>query len=59
HSQTSQRWGQNQKLAPSRFIEELPGAELHRDGDDPARDAAMRQERAQARFKAIAELLGG
>ncbi|MDZ4348253.1 MAG: UvrD-helicase domain-containing protein [Xanthomonadaceae bacterium] len=58
HSQTSQRWGQNQKLAPSRFIEELPVAELHRDGEDPARDATLRQERAQARFKAIAELLG-
>ncbi len=56
HSAQAQRWGETLKLAPSRFLAELPAAELHRDGDDPARDAEHRRERGRAQLAAIAAL---
>jgi len=36
----------------------LPAIDLHRDGQDPERDAIHRRERAGAQFSAIAALLG-
>jgi ATP-dependent DNA helicase Rep len=58
HSREAQRWGERQRLAPSRFIDELPAAELQRDGADPVADAQRKAERASAGFAAIRELLG-
>jgi ATP-dependent DNA helicase Rep len=58
HSREAQRWGERQRLAPSRFIDELPAAELQRDGADPVADAQRTPERANAGFAAIRELLG-
>jgi ATP-dependent DNA helicase Rep len=42
---------------PSRFLDELPAAELQRDGADPVADAIHKQERASAGFAAIKALL--
>jgi ATP-dependent DNA helicase Rep len=55
----AQRWGAKLKLAPSRFFDELPAAELQRDGADPVADAARKQERAKAGFASIRALLDG
>jgi ATP-dependent DNA helicase Rep len=57
YSRESKRWGSVETCRPSRFLDELPAAELHRDGDDPERDASHRRDRAGAQFKAIAALL--
>ena len=47
------------RLQPSRFLDELPAAELQRDGADPVADAERKQERATAGFAAIRALLEG
>ena len=52
-----QKWGSKLRLEPSRFLDELPPAELQRDGADPVADAARKQERASAGFAAIQALL--
>jgi ATP-dependent DNA helicase Rep len=57
HAKEAQRWGERQRLSPSRFLDELPAAELQRDGADPVADAARKQERASAGFAAIRALL--
>ncbi len=59
HARQAQRWGEKLRLAPSRFLDELPAAELQRDGADPVADAERKAERASAGFAAIRELLGG
>jgi ATP-dependent DNA helicase Rep len=53
----AQRWGERQRNLPSRFLDELPIAELQRDGADPVADAVHKQERASAGFAAIKALL--
>ena len=53
----AQRWGERQRNLPSRFLDELPLAELQRDGADPVADAVHKQERASAGFAAIRALL--
>ena len=53
----AQRWGERQRNLPSRFLDELPIAELQRDGADPVADAMHKQERANAGFAAIKALL--
>jgi ATP-dependent DNA helicase Rep len=53
----TQRWGERQRNLPSRFLDELPIAELQRDGADPVADAAHKQERASAGFAANRALL--
>ena len=50
------KWGSKLRLEPSRFLEELPAAELQRDGTDPVADAARKKERANAGFAAIQAL---
>ena len=50
YSREAQRWGTKVRLVPSRFFDELPAAELQRDGADPEADAARRAERASAGF---------
>jgi ATP-dependent DNA helicase Rep len=57
HSREAQRWGSKLRLAPSRFLDELPAAELQRDGADPVADAARRDERASVGFAAIKAML--
>ena len=59
HSREAQRWGSKLRLAPSRFLDELPAAELQRDGADPVADAARRKERADVGFAAIKAMLEG
>ncbi len=59
HSRQTQRWGDRISLQPSRFIDELPAAEIQRDGADPVADAARKSERATAGFAAIRALLDG
>jgi len=58
HSREASKWGDKLRLKPSRFFDELPAAEIQRDGADPVADAARKQERAQAGFAAIKALLG-
>ncbi len=57
-SRETRRWGGVESRRPSRFLDELPIADLHRDGDDPEREASASRERTRARFDAIAALLG-
>ncbi|MCJ0826390.1 UvrD-helicase domain-containing protein [Luteimonas sp. 50] len=57
HAREASRWGERLRLSPSRFLDELPAAELQRDGADPVADAARKQERASAGFAAIKALL--
>ena len=57
HSRETQRWGSKIRLQPSRFLDELPAAELQRDGADPVADAERKNERATAGFAAIKALL--
>jgi len=57
YSKHANKWGERLRLKPSRFFDELPAAELHRDGADPVADAARKKERADAGFAAIRALL--
>ena len=57
HAREANRWGSKLRLKPSRFLDELPAAELQRDGADPAADAERKAERASAGFAAIKALL--
>lgn len=57
HAREAQRWGTKLRLTPSRFLDELPSAELQRDGADPVADAARKHERASVGFAAIKALL--
>ncbi len=59
YSREAQRWGTKLRLSPSRFLDELPSAEIQRDGADPVADAARKQERASAGFAAIKAMLEG
>jgi ATP-dependent DNA helicase Rep len=58
YSVQGRRWGQVFKQKPSRFLEELPAAELHRDGADPEADAQVRRDVAAAQLAKIAAMLG-
>ena len=58
HANEAQRWGDRMRLKPSRFIDELPAAELQRDGADPVADAERKKERANAGIANIRALLG-
>ncbi|MDG6348603.1 UvrD-helicase domain-containing protein [Luteimonas sp. 8-5] len=57
HAREAQKWGDRLRLSPSRFLDELPAAELQRDGADPVADAERKAERASAGFAAIKALL--
>ncbi len=59
YSREAQRWGTKLRLSPSRFLDELPDAEIQRDGADPVADAARKHERANAGFAAIKAMLDG
>jgi ATP-dependent DNA helicase Rep len=57
HSKRAERWGEVLRLKPSRFLDELPAAEIQRDGADPVADAENKKARADAGFAAIRALL--
>jgi ATP-dependent DNA helicase Rep len=57
HAREAQKWGDKLRLQPSRFLDELPAAELQRDGADPVADAQRKQERATVGYAAIKALL--
>ncbi|HEX5489536.1 MAG TPA: UvrD-helicase domain-containing protein [Rhodanobacteraceae bacterium] len=52
------RYGQTFKRKPSRFLDELPASELHRDGDDPEAEAEARRDVAATQLAKIAAMLG-
>jgi ATP-dependent DNA helicase Rep len=58
HSREAKRWGQLERCRPSRFLDELPVVETHRDGDNVERDSTQHRDRVSAQFNAIAALLG-
>jgi ATP-dependent DNA helicase Rep len=45
-------------LLPSRFLDELPAADLLRDGGDPERESVEKKQRGRAHMDAIAALFG-
>jgi ATP-dependent DNA helicase Rep len=57
YSARSRRYGQIVANDPSRFLAELPAADLHRDGLDADADAQARQELASAHIAQLASLL--
>src|SRR6478672_4316482 len=57
YSKEAQRWGERQRNLPSRFLNELPAAEIQRDGADPVADAEQKKERATVGFANIRALL--
>ena len=58
HSAQIKRWGEVQRLLPSRFLDELPPGDLLRDGADPERESAEKKQRGRAHMDAIAALFG-
>lgn len=58
HAQSARRFGQTYRVQPSRFLGELPAADLLRDGDDPNQHVEARDTRTRERLGAIAALLG-
>jgi ATP-dependent DNA helicase Rep len=58
YSVQGRRYGQSFKHKPSRFLDELPTADLHRDGADPEADAAARREAAATHLAKLAAMLG-
>ncbi len=52
------RYGSVERNVVSRFIAELPEADLRRDGSDPVAEAGERRERATAQLAGLAALLG-
>ena len=58
YAATKQRFGQLLRLDPSRFLAELPDADLHREGRDPEQDRVERAERAKSHLDRLAAMLG-
>ena len=56
HSLETKRWGDTIKLAPSRFLDELPQSDLQRDGADPEAEAESKKQRGRAHLAAMAAL---
>ena len=56
YSKVTRKFGEQIRLKPSRFFEEIPAEEIQRDGADPAADAERKQERAKAGLAAIQAL---
>jgi ATP-dependent DNA helicase Rep len=52
------RFGNVLRLSPSRFLAELPEADLSFEGRDPEADAVERKERARSHLDRLAALLG-
>lgn len=59
HSARVKRWGEQVNLLPSKFLDELPEADLHRDGVVVEGQDEEKQARASAHRQAIAALFDG
>ena len=59
HSARVKRWGEQVHLLPSQFINELPEADLHRDGVSVEGQDEEKQARASAHRQAISALFDG
>ncbi|MCB1561670.1 MAG: UvrD-helicase domain-containing protein, partial [Xanthomonadales bacterium] len=59
HSRRARRYGELVRLEPSRFLAELPDAEVHRIGDNSEQDQSEKQVRAETHMARIAAMLGG
>ncbi len=59
HPRHATRFGETRKVVPSRFLAELPEAELHVVGRDPEQDVARTREHADAAIARVRALLGG
>ncbi len=57
YAATKQRFGERLRCVPSRFLAELPPADLAREGEDPERDAGERKERARAHLDRLVDFL--
>jgi ATP-dependent DNA helicase Rep len=57
YSRHARRYGETQRVIPSRFLAELPAGELHWIGRDAEQDAVRTEERAGATIKNLADLL--
>jgi len=57
HAMSKQRFGERLRCMPSRFLAELPASDLHREGEDPERDASERKERARAHLDRLTQIL--
>ncbi|MBS0381437.1 MAG: UvrD-helicase domain-containing protein [Proteobacteria bacterium] len=57
YSVQGRRYGQVFKQKPSRFLDELPAGDLHRDGADPEADAQARRDAAATHLAKIAAML--
>jgi ATP-dependent DNA helicase Rep len=57
HAARTNRFGAIVANEPSRFLAELPAADLHRDGEDAESDAKNQQELAAAHIARLADLL--
>ena len=58
HSAQARRYGQVFAQKPSRFLEELPSLDLHREGQNPEADAQARREIAEAHLERLTAMLG-
>ncbi|HET7611700.1 MAG TPA: UvrD-helicase domain-containing protein [Rhodanobacteraceae bacterium] len=58
YSVQGRRYGQVFRQKPSRFLDELPAPELHRDGTDPEAEARTRRDVGAAQLARIAAMLG-
>ncbi|GHH57888.1 DNA helicase Rep [[Pseudomonas] boreopolis] len=56
YSRVTRKFGEQIRLKPSRFFDEIPAEEIQRDGADPVADAERKQERAKAGLAAIQAL---
>jgi ATP-dependent DNA helicase Rep len=56
YSRLTRKFGEQIRLKPSRFFDEIPADEIQRDGADPVADAERKQERAKAGLAAIQAL---
>lgn len=56
-SQQKKRFGEMERLKPSRFLRELPEIDVRQEGDDPEREAEEKRERNLSHFARIADLL--
>ncbi|MBB5209591.1 UvrD-helicase domain-containing protein [Chiayiivirga flava] len=58
YTRHARRYGELQRVTPSRFLDELPKAELHWIGRDAEQDAERTKERAGATIASLSALLG-
>ena len=58
-SAKTKRYGEVHNNQPSRFLQELPGADLHWDGKDPEADKSVVREAAASHMARIAAMLAG